>query len=157
VNTSLKSQTERFLQKKIVFSDIIGAEETVMTKKIMIIDDEQNSLILSKAILSSAGYEVITESDSTRALQTVKEQMPDLVLMDVVMPTVNGVELAMKIKEDPALKTVHLFALTGMPMINEHNKKFFEKIILKPYHMEDLLKEMKKFFEKQLEKQKAVK
>jgi CheY-like chemotaxis protein len=123
----------------------------------MIIDDEQNSLILSKAILSSAGYEVITESDSTRALQTVKEQMPDLVLMDVVMPTVNGVELAMKIKEDPALKTVHLFALTGMPMINEHNKKFFEKIILKPYHMEDLLKEMKKFFEKQLEKQKAVK
>lgn len=128
-----------------------------MTKKIMIIDDEQNSLILSKAILSSAGYEVITESDSTRALQTVKEQMPDLVLMDVVMPTVNGVELAMKIKEDPALKTVHLFALTGMPMINEHNKKFFEKIILKPYHMEDLLKEMKKFFEKQLEKQKAVK
>ena len=118
-----------------------------MSKKIMIIDDEQNSLILSKAILASAGYEVITESDSTKAYDTVKQQKPDLILMDIVMPEVNGVELAVKIEEDPELKDVHIFALTGMPMINDNNKKYFEHIIHKPYHMDDLLKMMSDFFE----------
>jgi two-component system sensor histidine kinase/response regulator len=118
----------------------------MIKKKIMIIDDEKSSLLLSKAILNSAGYDVVTESDSRKAFTTVKEQKPDLILMDVVMPEVNGVELAMKIEEDPELKNVHIFAVTGMPMINEHNRKYFEKIIIKPYHMEHLLKEINSFF-----------
>lgn len=120
----------------------------VAKKKIMIIDDEKSSLLLAKAILASAGYEVITESDSRRAFQTVTEQKPDLILMDIVMPEVNGVELAKKIEEDPELKSVHIFAVTGMPMINEHNHKYFEKIIIKPFHMEQLQKDIKHFFEK---------
>ena len=119
----------------------------VAKKKVMIIDDEKSSLLLSKAILASAGYEVVTESDSTKAYQTVTEQKPDLILMDIVMPEVNGVELAKKIEEDPNLESIHIFAITGMPMINEHNKKFFEKIILKPFHMEQLLKDIGHFFE----------
>lgn len=123
-----------------------------MTKKIMIIDDEQSSLFLMKAILTTAGYTVITESQSTKALATIKEQKPDLVLMDVVMPEVNGVELAQKIHEDQDLKNVHVFAFTGMPMINEHNLKHFEKIILKPFHTEQLLADIKHFFETKAKK-----
>lgn len=118
-----------------------------MTKKVMIIDDEQSSLFLMKAILTTAGYTVITESQSTKALATIKEQKPDLVLMDIVMPEVNGVELAQKIHEDKDLNKVHVFAFTGMPVLNEHNKKHFEKIILKPFHTEHLLADIKKFFE----------
>lgn len=118
-----------------------------MTKKVMIIDDEQSSLFLMKAILTTAGYTVITESQSTKALLTIKEQRPDLVLMDIVMPEVNGIELAEQIHEDPELKSVHVFAFTGMPILNDHNKKYFEKIILKPFHTEHLLADIKKFFE----------
>lgn len=116
-------------------------------KKVMIIDDEQSSLFLMKAILTAAGYAVITESQSTKAFATIKEQKPDLVLMDIVMPEVNGVELAQKIEDDPELKNVHVFAFTGLPMITEHNKKHFEKIILKPFHTDQLLSEVKNFFE----------
>ena len=119
-----------------------------MTKKIMIIDDEQSSLFLLKAILTTAGYTVITESQSTKALATIQEQKPDLVLMDIVMPEINGVELAQKIHEDAALKNVHVFAFTGMPVLNEHNEKYFEKVIIKPYHMETLIKEINAFFAK---------
>lgn len=117
-----------------------------MTKKILIIDDEQSMLFLSKAILTGAGYEVITESDSTKAYTTITEQKPDLILMDIVMPEINGIELAKKIKEDASLKNIHIFALTGMPVLNEKNHVYFEKIILKPFQMENLLKEIKALF-----------
>ena len=118
-----------------------------MTKKILIIDDEQSLLFLSKAILTSAGYEVFTESDSTKAFAAITEQKPDLILLDIVMPEINGIELAKQIKEDKTLQNIHVFALTGMPMLNEKNHIYFEKIILKPFQMENLLKEIKTLFE----------
>jgi len=119
-----------------------------MAEKILIIDDEQSMLFLSKAILASAGYEVLTESDSTKALDTITAQKPDLVLMDIVMPEINGIELAKKIKEDKTLANTHIFALTGMPMLNEKNHVYFEKIIRKPFQMENLLKDIKALFAK---------
>ncbi|GBR77634.1 two-component system response regulator [Candidatus Termititenax dinenymphae] len=120
-----------------------------MTKKILIIDDEKSILFLSKAILTSAGYEVYTESDSTRAYQTVLDKKPDLILMDIVMPEINGIELAKNIRENSELKNTHIFALTGMPVLNENNRVYFEKIILKPFHMDSLIAELKTFFTEQ--------
>ncbi|MDR1997552.1 MAG: response regulator [Candidatus Margulisbacteria bacterium] len=117
-----------------------------MFKKITIIDDEQSVLFLSKAILNSAGYEVITESVSTKAYQTITEQKPDLILMDIVMPDINGIELAKQLKENPDLRDIPIFALTGLPVLNEHNRVYFEKIIVKPFHMDSLLAELKAFF-----------
>jgi CheY-like chemotaxis protein len=113
-------------------------------KKIMIIDDEQSMLFLEKAILTAAGYEVISESDSKKAFTTAKEQIPDLILMDIVMPEINGIELAEKIKKDKIFSKTKIFAVTGMPMLNDKNMKNFEKIIVKPFHMDDLLRDIKK-------------
>ncbi|GBR72415.1 two-component system response regulator, partial [Candidatus Termititenax spirochaetophilus] len=66
---------------------------------------------------------------------------------DIVMPDINGIELARYVRENPKLKDVHIFALTGMPMINEHNKVYFEKVILKPFQMETLIGEINSFFD----------
>lgn len=117
------------------------------TKKIMIIDDDQSMLFLEKAIFASAGYEVFAESDSTKALAEIKQQKPQLILLDIAMPEINGIELAQKIRADKELNTVHVFGITGTPLINEHNKGNFEKIIMKPFHMKDLLKEINSFFD----------
>lgn len=118
------------------------------TKKIMIIDDDQSMLFLEKAIFASAGYEVVSEADSTKALAEIKAQKPQLILLDIAMPEINGIELAQKIREDKTLSSVHIFGITGTPLINDHNKGNFEKIIMKPFHMQDLLKEINSFFEK---------
>ena len=121
-----------------------------MTHKIFIVDDEKSILFLSKAILVTAGYSVATESDSTRAYPSILGARPDLVLLDIAMPEINGIELARNIRVNAALKNTHIFALTGMPeLINEHNKIYFEKIIIKPFHMDSLLTELKSFFAKQ--------
>ena len=121
-----------------------------MTHKIFIVDDEKSILFLSKAILVTAGYTVYTESDSSQAYASVLNAKPDLILMDIAMPEINGIELARNIRANSALKNTHIFALTGMPeLINEHNKIYFEKIILKPFHMDSLLAELKSFFAKQ--------
>ncbi len=116
-------------------------------KKIMIIDDEQHMLFLSKAIVSSHGYEVITESNSQKAFATIIEQKPALILLDLVMPGINGIELAQKIKATAELKNIPLFAFTGTPdVLNEKNSQYFEKILIKPFHMEDLIKEINLLF-----------
>ena len=120
-----------------------------MTQKILIIDDEKSMLFLSRAILASAGYEVVTESDSTKAYDTVLLTKPDLILMDIVMPEINGIELARQIRANPELNSTHIFALTGMPMLTENNRVYFEKIILKPFIMDSLLAELKSFFAEQ--------
>jgi DNA-binding response OmpR family regulator len=112
----------------------------------MIIDDDQSMLFLEKAIFASDGYEVFAESDSTKALAEIKQQKPQLILLDIAMPEINGIELAQKIRADKELNKVHIFGITGTPLINEHNKGNFEKIIMKPFHMKDLLKEIDTFF-----------
>ena len=120
-----------------------------MTQKVLIIDDEKSMLFLSRAILTSAGYEVFTEADSTKAYDTVLFTKPDLILMDIVMPEINGIQLARQIRANPELRDTHIFALTGMPMLTENNRVYFEKIILKPFIMDSLLAELKSFFTKQ--------
>jgi two-component system alkaline phosphatase synthesis response regulator PhoP len=121
-----------------------------MTQKILIIDDEKSILFLSKAILASAGYEVYTEADSTQAYQTVLNVQPNLILMDIAMPEINGIELARQIRENAAVKDLHILALTGMPELSpEHTRVYFEQIIIKPFHMDSLLAELKSFFARQ--------
>lgn len=115
-------------------------------KKIMIVDDDQSMIFLEKAIIASAGYTVISESDSTKALEIIKKEQPQLILMDIAMPEINGIELAEKIKSDSQLKNTSIFGITGTPLLNDKNKKYFKKVILKPFHMQDLLKEINSFF-----------
>jgi putative two-component system response regulator len=81
-------------------------------KKILLIDDEKGLTRLVK--LAIPQYEVREENDPTRALETAREFQPDLILLDVVMPTMDGGDVAAQFKSDPALAEVPIVFLTAI-------------------------------------------
>ena len=84
-------------------------------KKVLIIDDEKdlsNALKLNLELTEK--YEVHCESDSSRALQTAREFQPDILLLDIVMPGLDGGDVANQLRDDPDLKSIPVVWMTAL-------------------------------------------
>jgi DNA-binding response OmpR family regulator len=84
-----------------------------MPKKILAVDDDENILNLEKAILCQEGFEVLTATEPKEALRLLGQDPVDLVLLDVVMPEMDGFELCRQIKQDPRFKDLPVVFLTA--------------------------------------------
>ena len=89
--------------------------------KILIVDDEQSFTRLTKLTLSD--YEFCEENDSSQALATAKNFQPDLILLDVMMPSMDGGDVAAQLRADPALKDVPIVFLTAIVTEQEAAKR----------------------------------
>ncbi len=84
-----------------------------MAKRILVVDDDENILNLEKTILEQRGFEVTPAAGGVEALQLLSEKSFDLVLLDVMMPEVDGFTVCRKIKEDPRSKDTPVIFLTA--------------------------------------------
>ena len=84
-----------------------------MAKKILVVDDDKNILNLEKTILEQKGFDVIGAGGGAEALTLLGQRTFDLVLLDVMMPEVDGFTVCRKIKEDPRLKDLPVIFLTA--------------------------------------------
>ena len=84
-----------------------------MPKRILVVDDDENILSLERTILEQKGFEVTTAGGGGEALKLLADQAFDLVLLDVMMPEVDGFTVCRKIKEDPRLKEIPVIFLTA--------------------------------------------
>lgn len=82
-------------------------------KKILVVDDEPDALRMVKLTLASEGYEVVTGSDGEEAIQVAVRERPDLILLDVMMPKVNGYEVARRLRRVPELARVPILFLSA--------------------------------------------
>lgn len=80
--------------------------EELMKKKILIVDDSRTALILQTMILEKGPYLIRTARDGQEAVRMARSERPDLILMDVVMPTMNGVEACREMRADPVLRDI---------------------------------------------------
>ena len=69
-------------------------------------DDEKNIVRLMQMSLERAGYEVITASDGVEALRVIEREVPDLIVMDITMPHMDGMEVLRKLKSDPLFRPI---------------------------------------------------
>jgi len=83
-----------------------------MTKKILLIDDSKTQLYSLKLILSKAGFEVITADNAINGIEMAYQNMPDLVVSDIVMPSINGYQLCRLLKNDATTKHIPIVLLT---------------------------------------------
>jgi len=83
------------------------------TKKILIADDEENIVISLEFLMKREGFEVIVAGDGEEALQRIREEAPDLVLLDVMMPKMSGFEVCQEVRADPALNGIRILMLTA--------------------------------------------
>jgi CheY-like chemotaxis protein len=89
---------------------------------ILIVDDNPVNLKLVRVLLSSQGYEVRSAGDAEEALTVLREFTPRLILMDVQLPGMDGLELTRRLKADPALRGVVILALTAYAMKGDEEK-----------------------------------
>jgi two-component system alkaline phosphatase synthesis response regulator PhoP len=84
-----------------------------MAKKILIVDDEQDILELVKYNLEKEGYKCYTANNGREAVAKAKDKQPDLILLDIMMPIMDGIETCRQIRQDPDLKDVYIAFLTA--------------------------------------------
>lgn len=81
--------------------------------KILVVDDEVYILHILDFILGAENYDVVTATNGEQALQKVREEKPDLVILDIMMPKLDGYETCRLIKKDPATKAIPVILLTA--------------------------------------------
>jgi len=83
-------------------------------KKILFVDDELDMRIFLSTVLKTEGYEAVAARNAIEGIQKARDMVPDLVIMDVMMPQAGGVTLFQEIKKDDRLKHVPVIMLTGV-------------------------------------------
>ena len=84
-----------------------------MPRKILTVDDEKHIVRLIQVNLERHGYEVVTAYDGREALQKVEEENPDLVILDVMMPYMDGFEVLQNLKRNPSTRDIPVIMLTA--------------------------------------------
>jgi DNA-binding response OmpR family regulator len=113
-----------------------------MSKKILIVDDEPNIVISLEFLMRRDGFEVAVAQDGEEALRIIREQRPDLVLLDVMMPKLNGFEVCKQVRGDPALTDTRIIMLTAKGRQAEVAKGLAlgaDGYITKPFSTRDLV------------------
>ena len=115
-------------------------------KKILIVDDEPHILKMLESRLKSMGYEVSCASDGNEAIAKVKKDPPDLIIMDVIMPSLNGFEACNRLKNDTDYKHIPIILLTAKATESDRfwgTESGADAYVTKPYHAEELLEKVK--------------
>jgi DNA-binding response OmpR family regulator len=115
-------------------------------KKVLIVDDDPNILFLISELLTRNSYEPLMAYSGASALELVKTHRPDLMVLDIMMPGLNGIEVCKKIKTDPELagiKIVMLTAKTKAMDIQTALASGADSYFTKPFKIAELLEKIK--------------
>ena len=119
-----------------------------MAKTILVVDDEPDVLDLAAFRLKSAGYEIIQAVDAEEAYAILQKDIPDLILLDLVLPKMQGDELCKILKSDDRYKDIPIILFTAStirPDLPEDVERMCaDDCILKPFEPEKLLEKIKK-------------
>lgn len=110
--------------------------------KILIVDDVMSNVLLLKVLLTNEKFNIVTASNGNQALNQVKKENPDLILLDVMMPDMSGFEVAQKLKADPEAAHIPIIFLTALNSTADIVKGFQvggNDFISKPFNKEELI------------------
>jgi two-component system cell cycle response regulator DivK len=114
-----------------------------MTKRILVVEDQEDLRGVLRDLLTGSGYAVLEASDGQVGIATAKSDRPDLVLMDIQMPGLDGYEATRQIKADPDLKATPIIAVSSFAMKGDEEKARAagcDHYITKPYSPMQLLR-----------------
>lgn len=121
-------------------------------KKILVVDDEEELLSLIGEALIAEGYDVITATTAGDAMDRARELVPDLILIDIVLPDMEGPEAIRALSEDPLTKNIPAIFLSGIVTRNKDKEASSEvivgehryKALSKPFSSKELMLEVRK-------------
>ncbi|NOZ42683.1 MAG: response regulator [Alphaproteobacteria bacterium] len=119
-----------------------------MRKKILVVEDNDLNMKLFCDLLNAHGYDTIQTQEGMRALALARERNPDLILMDIQLPEVSGLEVTKWIKEDEDLKHIPVIAVTAFAMKGDEEKiraGGCEDYIAKPISVKNFIETVRKY------------
>src|SRR5438309_9106605 len=93
-----------------------------MSRRILVVEDQEDNRRILRDLLTSAGYEIIQAENGEEALAAAARERPDLILMDIQLPVLDGYEATRRIKADPALRAIPVIAVTSYALSGDENK-----------------------------------
>ena len=119
-----------------------------MSQKILVIDDDMVTQNMLVSTLTKAGYSVIVASNGNLGLEAASSQLPGLIILDIIMPGKDGIEVASILKRDPKTDKIPIIFLSTL--ITERGKKSKSHddsitYLSKPYNVDELLSEIRKY------------
>ncbi len=123
-------------------------------KKILMVDDAATILMMEKMFLSKEPYDLITAKDGQEAVEKAESERPDLILMDVVMPKMDGFEAVQKIREHEATKLIPIIMVTTRGEEDNMEKGYqngCNDYVTKPINGPELLTKIRNVLEEQVE------
>ena len=112
---------------------------------ILIVDNDRDNLLLAKYIIESMGINCVTIEDSQQCLATIEELVPDLILLDIVMPNLNGIEIVEQIRGNLTTAEIKVIAVTGLTKVEDRDllvEAGFDDYLCKPYFIEELVNKL---------------
>lgn len=117
-------------------------------KKILVVEDNELNLKLFKDLLEANNFEVIENRDGKRVLELIQTEKPDIILMDIQLPDISGMDLIERIKSDELLKKIPIIAVTAFAMQEDKDNILnsgAEEYISKPISITKFLEVINKY------------
>jgi len=113
-----------------------------MSRRILVIEDQEDNRRIIRDLLTSAGYGMVEAADGEAGVREAEANRPDLILMDIDLPGMNGYEATRRIKANPALREVPIIAVTSYALSGDDQKAFAagcDAYVTKPFSPRALL------------------
>jgi two-component system cell cycle response regulator DivK len=119
-----------------------------MTQRILVVEDTEDNRQIIRDLLTSAGYELIEAIDGVEGVATAEREQPDLILMDIQLPVIDGYEATRRIRAIPALAKVPIIAVTSYALSGDEAKTReagCDGYVAKPFSPRQLLAKVREF------------
>jgi two-component system, cell cycle response regulator DivK len=119
-----------------------------MSKRILVVEDQPDNRKIIRDMLAGTDYEITETENGEEALASIAKQRPDLILMDIQLPVMDGYTATRRIKTDPALKSIPIIAVTSYALSGEEKKAReagCDDYVPKPYSPRQLLANIRQY------------
>jgi two-component system cell cycle response regulator DivK len=119
-----------------------------MAKKVLIVEDNELNMKLFDDLLGAHGFDTVKTRDGTKVLEIARAEMPDLIIMDIQLPEVSGLEVTQRLKADDQLKKIPVVAVTAFAMKGDEDRirqGGCEDYVSKPISIIDFMKVVNKY------------
>ena len=119
-----------------------------MSKRILVVEDQEDNRQILRDLLGNSGYEMVEAENGVEALTVADAERPDLILMDIQLPLLDGYEATRRIKANPALAKIPIIAITSYALSGDEEKARAagcDDYVTKPYSPRKLLAKIREY------------